>query len=57
MTNESHRSKRRCLLSSLQGPSPFVRIAEYRKRTKKCIEPYSAVIKLSLGESNEEMHG
>ncbi len=52
MTNESCRSKRRCLLSSLQGPSPLVRIAEYRKRTKK----YSADIKLSYSESNEETH-
>lgn len=56
MTNESYRSTRRCLLSSLQGLSPLVRIAEYRKRTKKCIESYSAVIKLSLGESNEEKY-
>ena len=54
MTNESCRSKRRCLLSSLQGPSPLVRIAEYRKRTKKCTASYSAVIKLSFSESNEE---
>ncbi len=57
MTNESYRPKRRCLLSSLQGSSPLIRIAEYRKRMKKCTESYSAVIKLSLGESNEEMHG
>ena len=56
MTNESCRSKRRCLLSSLQGPSPLVRIAEYRKRTKTCTVSYSAVIMLSYGESNEEMH-
>ena len=50
MTNESCRSKRRCLLSSLQGSSPIARIAEYGKRTKK----YSADIKLSCSESNEE---
>ena len=56
MINESCRSKRRCLLSSLQGSSPLVRIAEYRKRTKKCTVSYSAVIKLSFGESNEEKH-
>ena len=56
MTNESCRSKRRCLLSSLQGSSPLVRIAEYRKRTKKCTVSYSAVIKLSFGESNEEKY-
>ena len=56
MINESCRSKRRCLLSSLQGSSPLVRIAEYRKRTKKCTASYSAVIKLSFGESNEEKH-
>lgn len=56
MTNVSYRSTRRCLLSSLQGFSPPVRIAEYRKRIKKCTESYSAVIKLSLGESNEETH-
>lgn len=54
MINESCRSKRRCLLSSLQGSSPLVRIAEYRKRTKKCTASYSAVTKLSFGESNEE---
>ena len=56
MTNESYRSKRRCLLSSLQGTSPLVRIAEYGKRTKKCTVSYSAVIKLSFCESNEEKH-
>ena len=56
MTNESYRSKRRCLLSSLQGPSPLVRIAEYRKRTKKYTASYSAAIKLSYSESNEETH-
>jgi len=56
MTNEKCRSKRRCMPSSLQGLSPLVRIAEYRKRTKKCTESYSAVIKLSLGESSEETH-
>ena len=54
MINENCRSKRRCLLSSLQGPSSLVRIAEYRKRTKKFTASYSAVIKLSFGESNEE---
>ena len=52
MTNESYRSKRRCLLSSLQGTSPLIRIAEYGKRMKK----YSADIKLSCSESNEETH-
>ena len=55
MINESCRSKRRCLLSSLQGPSPLVRIAEYRKRTKKFNASYSAVIKLSFGESNRRV--
>ena len=54
MTNESYRSTRRCLLSSLQGTSPLVRIAGYRKRTKKFTASYSAVIKLSFSESNEE---
>jgi len=56
MTNESYRSKRRCLLSSLQGPSPLVRIAEYRKRTKNCTVSYSAVIKPPFGEGNEEVY-
>ena len=56
MTNESYRSKRRCLLSSLQGPSPLIRIAEYRNRTKKFTASYSAVMKLSFGESNEEAY-
>ena len=48
MTNESYRSKRRCLLSSLQGLSPIVMIAEYRKPTNK----YFTVI----NKSNEETH-
>ena len=52
MTNEKCRSKRRCMPSSLQGLSPLVMIAEYRKRTKK----YSADIKPFCSESNEEMH-
>ena len=56
MTNESYRSKRRCLLSSLQGLSPLIRIAEYRKRTKKFTASYSAVMKLSFGESNEKAY-
>ena len=54
MTNENCRSKRRCMPSSLQGSRPLVRIAEYGKPTKKCTVSYSAVIKLSFGESNEE---
>ena len=52
MTNESYRSKRRCLPSSLQGLIPLVMIAEYGKPTKR----YSADIKLSCSESNEETH-
>ena len=52
MTGEKCRSKRRCLPSLLQGLSPLVMIAEYGKRTKR----YSADIKLSYSESNEEMH-
>ena len=56
MTNESYRSKRRCLLSSLQGSSPLVRIAEYRKRTKNCTASYSAVIKPPFCEGNEEAY-
>ena len=52
MTNEKYRSKRRCLPSLLRGLSPLVMIAEYGKRTKE----YSADIKLSYSESNEEMH-
>ena len=52
MTNENRRSKRRCLPSLLQGLSPLVMIAEYGKRMKK----YSADIKLSCSESNEETH-
>ncbi len=56
MTNESYRSKRRCLLSSLQGSSPIIMIAENGKRTKKCTELYSAVMKLFCGEINEETH-
>ena len=52
MTNEKCRSKRRCLPSLLQGLSPLVMIAEYGKRTKR----YSADIKLSCSESNEETH-
>ena len=52
MTNEKCRSKRRCLPSLLRGLSPLVMIAEYRKRTKE----YSADIKLSYSESNEEMY-
>ena len=52
MTNESYRSERRCLPSLLQGLSPLVMIAEYGNRTKK----YSADIKLSCSESNEETH-
>ena len=56
MTNEKYRSKRRCLPSLLQGLSPLVMIAEYGKRTKKCTVSYSADIKLSYGESNEETH-
>lgn len=56
MTNEKCRSKRRCLPSLLQGSSPLVRIAEYRKRTKKCTVLYSAVMKLSCSETNEETH-
>ena len=56
MTNEKCRSQRRCLPSLLQGLSPLVMIAEYRKRTKKCTNLYSADIKLSCDESNEEMH-
>ena len=54
MTNEKCRSKRRCLLSSLQGSSPLVMIAEYRNRTKKCTASYSAVIKPPFSEGNEE---
>ncbi len=56
MTNENCRSKRRCMPSSLQGLSPLAMIAEYGKPTKKCTVSYSAAIKLSYGESNEEMH-
>jgi len=56
MTNESCRSKRMCLLSSLQGPSPLVRIAEYKKRTMKFTASYSAVIKPPFCEGNEETH-
>ena len=56
MTNECCRSQRRCLPSSLQGLSPLVMIAEYGKRTKRCTVSYSAAIKLSYGESNEETH-
>ena len=56
MTNESCRSKRRCLLSSLQGSIPLVRIAEYRKRTKNCTASYSAVIKSPFCEGNEEVY-
>ena len=52
MTNEKCRSKRRCLPSLLRGLNPLVMIAEYGKRTKE----YSADIKLSYSESNEEMH-
>ena len=52
MTNEKYRSKRRCLPSLLQGLIPLVMIAEYRKPMKK----YSADIKLSCSESNEETH-
>ena len=52
MTNEKSRSKRRCLPSLLQGLSPLVMIAEYGKQAKK----YSADIKLSCSESNEETH-
>ena len=52
MTNEKCRSKRRCLPSLLQGLSPLVMTAEYGKRMKK----YSADIKLSCSESNEETH-
>ena len=52
MTNEKCRSQKRCLPSLLQGLSPLVMIAEYGKRTKR----YSADIKLSYSESNEEMH-
>ena len=52
MTNEKSRSKRRCLLSSLQGSSHIVMVAEYGKPTKK----YFADIKLSCSESNEETH-
>ena len=52
MTNKNCRSKRRCLPSLLQGLSPLVMIAEYGKRTKK----YSANIKLSYSESNEETY-
>lgn len=56
MTNEKCRSKRRCLPSLLQGLSPLVMIAECGKRTKKCTVSYSATIKLSRDESNEETH-
>ena len=56
MINESCRSKRRCLLSSLQGSSPLVRIAEYRKRTKNCPVSHSAVIKPPFREGNEEVY-
>ena len=52
MTNEKCRSKRRCFPSLLQGLIPLVMIAEYGKRTMK----YSADIKLSCIESNEETH-
>ena len=52
MANEKCRSKRRCLPSLLQGLSPLVMITEYGKRTKR----YSADIKLSCSESNEETH-
>ena len=52
MTNEKCRSQRRCLPSLLQGLSPLVMIAEYGKPTKR----YSADIKLSCSESNEETH-
>ena len=52
MTNEKCRSKRRCLPSLLRGLSPLVMIAEHGKSTKE----YSADIKLSYSESNEEMH-
>ena len=54
MTNEKCRSKRRCLPSLLQGLSPLAMIAEYGKPTKKCTASYSADIKLSYSESNEE---
>ena len=54
MTNESCRSKRRCLLSSSQGSSPLVRIAEYRKRKKNYTVSYSAVIKPPFCEGDEE---
>ncbi len=56
MTNEKCRSKRRCLPSLLQGLSLLEMIAEYGKRTKKCTVSYSADIKLSCSESNEETH-
>ena len=56
MTYEKCRSKRRCLPSLLQGLSPLVMIAEYGKRTKKCTVSYSAVMRLSCSESNEETH-
>ncbi len=56
MTNENCRSKRRCLPSLLQGLSPLVMIAEYGKPTKKYTVSYSADIKLSCSESNEETH-
>ena len=52
MTSEKCRSKRRCLPSLLQGLSPLVMVAEYGKQTKR----YSADIKLSCSESNEETH-
>ena len=52
MTSEKCRSKRRCLPSLLQGLSLLVMIAEYGKQAKK----YSADIKLSCSESNEETH-
>ena len=52
MTNEKCRSKRRCLPSLLRGLSLLEMIAEYGNQTKK----YSADLKLSYGESNEETH-